>query len=186
MDATPTLRPSAARLVAAAAAVALLVWAAGCDSLPANLTLSISNVDLRFTANGSDLSAGSETALQTAGTIDLSDELLDQGFSTSEVLGARVSSARIELVSPAPLELNSLRSVALELRAGSDAVTVATASNLPNDDVASMSVVSGVDVARFIRQPFRAVLRVTPDEVDAGRAYVLEVRVNFSVEVEGV
>jgi hypothetical protein len=163
------------------------LYAAGCDTLgdPGALQLSYEET-FEFRVNGSQLQAGQETEVVSQNQVDLSSDLSSDGFTTAEVLSARVTSVEIERIQPLNVDLRFLSAAAFQLRAGSQTREVASRTGFPSDETADLSA-QAVDVAAFIRAPvFRGVLRLTPAQVSAGDQYRLEVRVRFSVDVEGV
>lgn len=168
----------------------LILYAAGCDTLnePGTITLQAKEATFRFEFSADQMETGVEMDVVSENQADLTDELRADGFTPAEVLAARVTG--VELIRVQPLSVESLQFLdraTVELRSGSQSVTVASQSTFPASTRADLSVSSGTDVAGFVRQPpFRAVLSLVPDEVVSNAQYVLEVRVRFSIDVEGV
>ncbi len=177
----------ARRALALAAAVLLLAYASGCDTLeePGSLTLPEITKTVRFEIDGSQLQPGQTIEVVSTNPIDLTADLQQNVSSVDEVVSARVTSATLQRVSP-QLDLRNFASAVVVLRGGSQTAQVASAGTFPSAAEASLST-QPLEVASFVRRPtFQGVLRLTPNEAPGSGTLVVTVTLRFQVSIEGV
>lgn len=185
---TLSLRRVSGTMLLLAGLALLFLYASGCDSVtdPETIVLNPEEQTFEFVFNGSQLTAGTAFTVESTNQVDLSDELLNAGFQTSEVVSATVTAVELNRTQPLDVNLQSIASASFSLRAGSQTTEVASKASFGSTTRDALNVQTGLDVGTFVRRPaFTGVLRFTPSQVSNAQ-YRLTVTVRFRVEVEGV
>lgn len=167
--------------------LALLLWmTSGCDALDVlpseTISLNTSRV-ICFEFTG--LTTGSSKSVVSSDSFDLDSFLAEQGFSKSEILGAEVDDITIRLRFPGQSNLSVFDEASISLRAGAVNTTIGSATDLGTGRTAILPT-SGNDLARIVSAAsFQGVLDVTGAS-SIQDDFLVEVEVEFSVEVEGI
>lgn len=166
--------------------LAVLLLTSGCDTLDLvggdAITLTYSTGDLCFRFNG--ITSGGSRTVVSEDALDLEGFLSREGFTTADVIEARVRSAEIRLVFPSPPQtLTIFDSADLQLRASSGAaVNVASTDAFANERRDNLDVNATRDVSGIVSAPeFEGVLQLV------GAASIqddIEVTINLTIDVD--
>lgn len=170
------------------AGAALVLY--GCDTLVdggETIFLQPKQVTFRFTVASEQLTPNSAVTLPAVAAVDLGTLVSQDGYTKADVVSVRIENAVLRRRQPLAVNLGFLRNVdvSLHAQAGSP-VSVATLASPPADNMASLQVVSGRDVAAQVTgQSFSARLQFVPITVLPNEDYELEVTLDLRIEVEG-
>ncbi len=164
----------------------VLLLTTGCDALDVvpgeSISLSTSRVICFEFSNVTD---GQSKTITSTDILDLDSFLADQGFTKSEVIGAEVTGITMRLRFPSQVDFSVLEDASLSLRAGSINTTIGNSSNLGSSRTVSLNE-TGSDVGSLIRaSSFQGELDLT-GAASLQDEFLIEVELDFSVEVEGV
>ena len=163
----------------------------GCDAVDTgsgSLVLQPKEAVFRFSFSTDVVQTGQPSDIPSDNTVDLTSALSADGFTKAEVLGARLTSARLERINPLGVEISFLDDANVLLTAaGLSSTSVATQTTFPAGRSVNLNVVSGTSLSAPITRPsFSAILRITPNTLLANEDYILEVKLSIEIEVEGV
>ena len=164
----------------------LLLLGSACDSLDVTpgdgIILSTSRV-LCFEFNS--LENGGSKSIVSTDVLDLDNFLAGEGFAKDEILNAEVTDVSVRLRFPGDENLSVFEEVNLSLRAGGTTTRVGGASDLGTGRTQVLST-TGTNIGSIARATsFQGVLDVT-GAASSGDDFLVEVEVDFSVEVEGI
>ncbi len=164
----------------------LLLIGSACDSLDVapgdGIILNTSRV-LCFEFNS--LENGGSKSVVSTDVLDLDNFLAGEGFAKDEILRAEVTDVSVRLRFPGDENLSVFDEVTLSLRAGGSTTRVADASDLGTGRTQALST-TGTNVGSIARAAsFQGVLDVT-GAASSSDDFLVEVEVDFSVEVEGI
>lgn len=162
----------------------VLLILSGCDTLEdAGETVILTReATFRFEFNTTSTQASQQ--VNSVGRVDLGGDL--NNFDKSEILAATVTDVVVERLQPVGENLSDLMdSISLQLEAsGASAPMVAQLSPLPDNREASLALTSNTSITNHVKAPnFGARLSLTNVAPDN---YVLEVRVQIRLEMEGI
>lgn len=169
-------------------AAALLLY--GCDALVEGddtLILQPKTVTFRFEFSSDDLTPGEAITVSAVQSADLGAALQGDGYTKDDVVSAQITEIQLRRVNPLQFNLGGIDNVVLRLQSqGVSSVSVGSIGDPPSSNSANMQVGPTRNVAQFVRQSsFTATLEFVPTGLPADD-YVLETRVELSIEVEGV
>lgn len=133
----------------------------------------------------SNISDGESKTVLSTDLLDLDSFLAEEGFIKSEVIGAEVTGITMRLRFPGQQDFSVFDGASLALRAGSLNATIGSSSNPAATRTLTVSP-SGSDIGSIVRAAsFQGVL-----DLDGAASvqddFLIEVELDFSVEVEGV
>ena len=189
------MRPVSSAVAARLTALLLLPAVLGCDT--AGMTDSIilvhtvdedvSGEPIRFAFSSGDVSSGSLTAITCGCTLDIGAFLQSNSFSKAEILGARITGARVKSVFPIGQRLNYLDEIRLTLVGGGSSVDVAGSDSFSSTQEKALTVTSGNSVAAVLRASgFSARLGIDPSATMGNTDYELEIEFTVEFEMEGI
>jgi len=166
--------------------IAILSLTTGCDALdvvPGNsIFLNTSRV-ICFEFTG--LTDGGSKTVTSSDSFDLGSFLQSEGFTKSEIQSAEASDITIRLRFPGQENLSVFDGVSIGVRAGATSRTVASSSSLGTGRSTSLSP-NSTDIGSVLRAAsFQGVLEVT-GAASIQDEFLVEVEVNFTVEMEGI
>lgn len=165
----------------------LLLLSSACDSLEAvpggeGIILNTSRV-LCFEFNG--LTNGESKSVESTDMLDLDNFLANEGFATDEVLRAEVTDVSIRLRFPGSENLSVFDEVDLRLSGTGSNTRVAGANDLGTGRTLVLSS-TGSNVGNIVRTgSFQGILDVV-GATSSSEDFLVEVELNFTVEVEGI
>jgi hypothetical protein len=168
---------------------ALLVNLSGCDTIdpgPEPVVIEAEQ-SFRFETTREQLQGG--TTIASSDRLDVSQRLIDFGFTTGDLLGAEIIEVTLERVQPVGVSLNAiLSSATVRTSAGSlPEVTLASSSTMSAAASQQLTPGSVSNLAAYLRQGSAPVrLAVQPGPSLADQNYVLRVRVRLRLTLEGV
>ena len=166
--------------------LAVVLISFGCDGLEVtpggdSIFLSTSRV---ICFEFQDVDNGAGKTIVSSDSFDLGSFLSGEGFAKSEIIGARVTDISLRLRFPGQENLSVFSDARVSLRANST-TTIGTASNFGNERATALTI-SGNDIGAIVRAAsFQGVLEITGAD-DIQDDFLVEVEVDFDVEVEGV
>jgi len=149
--------------------------------------VDINGDPIRYSFSASDVQNGELRTFSCNCTLDIEPFLTSRSFSKSELLDARVTSARLKSFFPIGQRLDYLDMVELVLVAtGSGAVIVAEDDTFPPSQEIALTVIQGNSVsALLIRPQFTANLSIDPSGVTPDTQYELGIEFTVELELEG-
>lgn len=157
---------------------------AGCDTVSeGNVLLSPRQVTFEFEVDAGELSVGQTAAIDAINGETLQGRL--DGFSSSELVAARVTEVRLRRVAPigSNTDLGDLLQSAQVAVTGGSTQQVASGTGFGAVTQTALAP-TGADVASILRQEqFSARLTLTPKRVVSG---IYEATLTLALEVEGL
>lgn len=178
------MRTSLSRLRHVALPVFAALLLSSCDTVGSDsIFLTASNQELTFSFDADDITPGTSSVVVSTNQLDLGPFLEAQGALRSEVIGARIEQARLDVIFPVQETLSFLDEATLEL-GGSAA---ASQTDFPSSDRAALTPNATRDIGDLVAGPaFPGRLRFQANRITAGESYQLRVTLTIEIELEGV
>lgn len=175
-----------------------MLFLSSCDSdgssdedpiiLTTEITRDVANKPIRFKFVSNEFVEGQLQDLRCDCDIDIGPFLETQGFIKDEILAARVTDARLEILFPLSQQIDFLAEANLVVEGPKLTVLeIAALQGFPDSREASFQIHPDLDITSFLtRDDFEIILQMNPNELIDDEAFELGLVLSIELVMDGL